>query len=153
MQSDPKQFIVTALAELEQQTAAHQEIWHLGAEQQWAANLDTGTLALTFADGTVATAPIQIVGTYDSENGTFLWAWEHPSVPEPLRTAAQQARQWGEANAAEFYASPRLRCSEQVAWEFTAVTARLGGAKGAYRAITGSTQIYMTFAEVSLARP
>jgi L-rhamnose isomerase len=146
-------FIHAARAGLAQQTAAHGATWHLGEEANWSADLDAGSIAFDFADGTVATAAIQVVGTYNQADGSFLWGWDHPSVPEALRAHAQLAREWGEQQgAADFTARKRL-CSEDDAWSFAAVANRLAEANGVYRGTAGSTLIFMTFGPVQLQKP
>jgi hypothetical protein len=114
---------------------------------------DSETISFRFADGTVATAPIQIVGTYNPADGTFLWGWDHPSVAEPLRAHARLVREFGEKHGVATLTERMVRCSEEEAWEFTALAARLGGANGAYRANTGGPLVFMTFGEVRLQKP
>ncbi|MBS1913881.1 MAG: hypothetical protein JST22_17970 [Bacteroidetes bacterium] len=153
MQTNPKEFIEASLNGLAEQTAAHDEAWGIGTAQRWDANLDTGEITFTLGNDTTAVAPLQIVGTYDAENGTWLWGWDHPSVPSPLRNASELARSWGSDHNLEFYTSPRLKCPEEQAWEFTAVAARLSEANGAFRGTSGATQLFMTFGEIKLFKP
>src|SRR5262245_33411531 len=150
---DLKQFIDASMAGLQEQTAAHTATWRFGEEENWEANLDTGEIIFTFADGMTARAQIQIIGTYNTEDGTFLWGWDHPSVLEPLRKSAELARVWGEENHVESFITRKVNCSEYEAWEFTAVAARLSGANGAYRGPSGSMFVFMTFGEIKLEKP
>jgi hypothetical protein len=92
--ADPSNFIDAAVEGLRQQTSAHTLTWHLGQEQNWAVDLDAGIMVLTFANGTTATAAIQVVGTYNTLDGTFLWGWDHPSVPEQLRDHARLGKRY-----------------------------------------------------------
>ncbi len=70
--AEPSEFVQAALEGLKAQTLVHSSTWHLGEESNWAADLDAGLITFTFADGTIATAPIQVVGTYSTADGTFL---------------------------------------------------------------------------------
>lgn len=146
-------FIHAAREGLAQQTAAHGATWHLGKEAHWSADLDAGNLVFDFADGTAATAAIQVVGTYNQADGSFLWGWDHPSVPEALRAHAQLARDWGEQQGAADFAARKLLCSEDDAWGFAAVANRLAEANGVYRGTAGSTLIFMTFGPIQLQKP
>ena len=65
MSNTTETFIHAAREGLAQQTAAHAASWHLGEEANWSADLDAGTIVFHFADGATATAPIQVVGTYN----------------------------------------------------------------------------------------
>ncbi len=98
----------------------------------------------------LAEADVQIVGTYNTRDGTFMWGWDHPSVVAPLRNHASLAKEFGEEHRLSKYTERIVRCSEDDAWEFTALAARLGQANGAYRGRVGDTLVYMTFGEVKL---
>lgn len=150
---DPKQFIEASMSGLQEQTAAHSATWHFGEEERWEANQDTGEIIFTFADGMTARAQLQIIGTYNTQDGTFLWGWDHPSVLEPLRRSAELAKAWGEANHVESFIKRKVKCSETEAWQFTAVAARLSGANGAYRGPAGATLVFMTFGVIKLEKP
>lgn len=68
-----------------------------------------------FADGVKAIAPIRVVGTYNQTDGTFLWVWDHPSVPEALRKHATLAKQWGEKNNVHNLVHRKVACTEDEA--------------------------------------
>jgi hypothetical protein len=150
--ADQSAFIEGAVEGLRQQTSAHSATWHLGQEKKWAADLDTGILTFTFADGTEATAPLQVIGTYNTLDGTFLWGWDHPSVPEELRRDAQLARQWGEKNKVDNFTIRKVKCTEKEAWEFTAVANRVASSNGAFRGPAGTALVFMTFGQVKLKK-
>jgi hypothetical protein len=150
MSQSPSQFIEAAREGLAQQTSAHAATWQLGQEEDWSADLETGVIVFKFAKGVTATARIQVVGTYNKTDGTFLWGWDHPSVPEPLRKHALLAKQWGQQNNVRAFASRKVKCSEDEAWGFAAVANRLANANGVYRGPAGSAFVFMTFGEVKL---
>lgn len=150
---DANLYIQQAIEGLRTQTAAHSATWHLGEEENWAADQDNGLIEFSFADGTVAEAEMQIIGTYNTLDGTFLWGWDHPSVEEPLRAHAKLAREFGKKHGITTYTERTIECTEDEAWELTAVAARLGNANGAYRGPAGTALVYMTFGEVKLHKP
>ncbi len=147
---NPEEFIAESLQGLEAQTGAHVATWHFGEEDEWFVDQDEGLLQFAFADGTVAEAPVQIVGTYNPDDGSFLWGWDHPSVASALQEHARLAREFGEEHQLANYTTRKVLCSEAEAWEFTAVAARLAEANGAYRGDAGGPLIFMTFGEVAL---
>ena len=150
---DATVFIQKSVEGLRTQTTAHAATWHLGEEANWDADQDAGRLRFTFDDGTIAEAEFQIVGTYNTLDGTFLWGWDHPSVAEPLRKHASLAKQFGAKHGLSRYTDRKVKCSEEDAWEFTAVAARLANANGAYRGPAGTALVYMTFGEMTLHKP
>ena len=150
---EPSVFVKQSVAGLRTQTSTHAATWHLGEEASWDADQKTGLLRFTFADGTIAEADLQIVGTYNTLDGTFLWGWDHPSVAEPLRKHAILAKEFGAKQGLAKFTERKVKCSEDEAWEFTAVAARLAKANGAYRGPAGTALVYMTFGEVKLSKP
>ncbi len=116
----------------------------------WSVDLDKGVIAFTSASS-VASAPVQVIGTYNTRDGTFLWAWDHPSIPESRRADAKLARQFGQLQGLSQYTTRKLSCTEAEAWQFTAVAAYLAGATGTYRGKSGATLVYMTFGAVTVA--
>jgi len=117
----PAQFIAAAREGLSLQTSTHAATWHLGQEINWAADLNAGTITFNLPEQVTAVAPIQVVGTYNTADGTFLWGWDHPSVSVPLRSHAQLAKDWGRANRLANFTSRLVACSEEEAWGFAAV--------------------------------
>lgn len=146
-------FIQAAREALAAQTADHCATWQLDQAARWDAEFNEGQITFSFDDGTVAVAPVQVVGSYDQNQGSFLWGWDHPSVPAPLARAAASARAWGVSEGVEAYTERLLYCSEEDAWDFTAVAAKLAQESGAYRGPAGTTLIFMTFGPVSVTRP
>jgi hypothetical protein len=148
----PQAFIRQSLAGLQAQTAAHAATWHLDQASEWSADQDSGLIVFTLRDGTIASAPFQIIGTYNPSEATFLWGWDHPSVRAPLRKHAQLAREWGQQHHLKEYTTRVVKCSEERAWEFTAVAARLGKANGAYRGPSGDASVFMTYGQIKLRK-
>ncbi|WP_368737969.1 DUF6882 domain-containing protein [Massilia sp. CCM 8734] len=150
MSQTSAQFVAQSRAGLEDQTAAHAATWGLGSSERWKADLEAGTITFSFNDGKTVIAPIQVIGTYNKLDGTFLWGWDHPSVPGPLRRHAELARQWGKKNHLPDYTSRMVKVSEDEAWNFAAVANRLGNANGVYRGPSGTTMVFMSFGEVKM---
>lgn len=140
-----QKFLADALTRLQTWSAKHTAAWGLGTETQWNLDMNAGQLRLSFADGREMDCPVQVIGTYNTRNGSFLWGWDHPSVPEPLRRAARQVRDYGEKHAIERFTTRTIDCSEADAWEITAAAAQLDDVTGAYRGDAGGTWVYMTF--------
>jgi hypothetical protein len=123
----------------------------LGDEpSHWDVDLDAGVITFTSATKVVS-APLQVVGTYNTLDGTFLWGWDHPSVPEPLGADARLAREFGRRQHLSLFTTRKVECTEEEAWGFTAVALYLSGAEGTYRAPYGTTLVFLTFGEVTIA--
>lgn len=73
-----RQLIEQSIAHLQALTVAHDNLWHIG-EADWAVDLDAGIITFDSPDGMRATAPVQVIGTYNTDDETWLWGWDHPS--------------------------------------------------------------------------
>lgn len=150
---DPDVVFERARAEAEMKTAFHAQTWGQGQTDRWDADLDAGTI--TFIDDTrrqKIVAPLQIVGTLNTNDGTWLWGWDHPSVPVPLAQAADQVRQFGERHGLEALTTRKIIASEDDAWTFTALACHLIADQGVYRGPTGPTLVFMTFGNLTISR-
>ena len=144
--------LAQSVEELQIKTAAHDGTWHLG-EAAWDVDQDAGEIVFTAPNGIIAVCPVQIIGTYNTADGTWLWGWDHPSVEPALQEHARRVRAYGERHGIDRLTTQKLRCSEDEAWEFTALACKLGGAQGGYRGPMGPTLVFMTFGDVSLSKP
>ena len=151
--NDIETFISDSVTEVHSITGAHSGNWRLGEEQSWSVDLNNGHILFSFADGTQAVAPIQIVGTFNAKDDTFMWGWGHPSVLPQLQKNASLVKAFGRKNNASELTKKKIPCTEKRAWEYTALAMRLGEAKGVYRAETANgTYVFMNFGEVQLAK-
>lgn len=138
-----------SMNELRLKTEAHIGTWGLD-EASWNADLQDGTIEFRNAKGLRITAPMQVVGTYNTEDGTWLWGWDHPSVPEPIGEHARLARDFGARYGLEEYTIRKIECDEELGWEFAAVACHLAGAQGVYRGPSGPANVFMTFGTVTI---
>jgi len=132
-------------------TQSHVDTWDLGATERWDADLDEGVISFS-GGGRLVTAPVQVIGTYNTEDGSWLWGWDHPSVPSALARDALLVRKFGERHGLSRYATRTIRCTEDEAWQFTALACHLAEASGAYRGPSGPALVFMTFHEVTIHR-
>lgn len=142
--------IAQSMEELRLKTQAHDAAWHLG-EADWSVDQDQGQIVFDHK-GITATAPVQIVGTYNSEDSTWLWGWDHPSVVPALQQHARRVREYGDEHGISQLTTRKLACTENQAWEFAALACKLSGAQGAYRGPAGSAFVFLTFGDVTLTK-
>jgi hypothetical protein len=141
-----------SIEELELKTRGHVEAWGLDKIDRWDLNQDTGELIFSFADGTRAVAQAQIIGTYNSEDHTWLWAWANPSVDEKLKKDALKVQEYGKKHGIERLTKAKWKGTEEDAWAMAALSVKIGGAQGAYRGPAGSTYVFITFGEITLSK-
>jgi len=142
--------LARSLEELRFKTQAQDQLWLLG-QCAWEVDQQQGTILFTNPRGQIITAPVQIIGTYNTLDGSWLWGWDHPSVVSALQKNAYALRDYGEAQGLVRLTTSKLHCSEQEAWEFTALACCLCHAEGAYRGPAGTTLVFMTFGKATIS--
>jgi hypothetical protein len=138
-----------SMEDLRIKTAAHDRLWRLG-QAAWAIDQDAGTIVFTSSDGITATCAVQIIGTYNTADGTWLWGWDHPSVRPALQEDARKVKTYGEKHSLTPLTTRKLTCTEEEAWEFAALACKLCDAQGAYRGPAGPTRVFVIFKDVRL---
>ena len=143
--------LAQSMEELRLKTELHNADWGLGTAD-WSVDQELGQIVFSRNDAIVATAPVQIVATYNSQDNTWLWAWDHPSVVPELAEHAKVVQEYGKENFIEELTTRKLTCTVEEAWELTALACKLCAAQGAYRGPAGTTFVFMTFGNVTLRR-
>ena len=141
-----------SIEELELKTRAHKEMWGFGKIDRWDFSQDTGELVFSLPDGMKAVCPAQIIGTYNSEDHTWMWAWANPSIDEKLRADALKVRKYGEEHRIDRLTNPKWKGTEDDAWAMTALAVKLCEKQGAYRGPAGATYVFIAFGDVTLSK-
>ena len=141
-----------SLEELDLKTKAHKDAWGFGRFDRWDFDQDTGELVFSFPDGIKAVSRAQVIGTYNSKDHTWLWAWANPSIDEKLRADALKVRKYGEEHKIDRLTKPKWVGKEEDAWAMAALAVKLCGKQGAYRGPAGATYVFIVFGEVTLSK-
>jgi hypothetical protein len=147
----PELALPRAMNGLELKTGANDQTWGLG-NAAWNVDLDRGIIEFRNAKGWLISAPVQVIGTYDTRDGTFMWGWDHPSVPLHSANAAKSVHDYGKRHGLAKMTTRLVKISEQEAWQFTALADYLSSGIGAYRGPVGTTLVFMTFGEVTISK-
>jgi hypothetical protein len=95
---------------------------------------------------------VQIIGTYNTADGTWLWAWDNPSLVKGLARDSQVVREYGRKHGIAPLTTRKLNCDEVDCWEFTALACKLCKAQGAYHGPSGKTRVFMTFGKITMSK-
>jgi hypothetical protein len=150
--SEPDLTFARAATDLGTKTALHRQTWGMGEGGQWGVDLDAGIITFTNDRGWRITAPVQVVGTYNTADGTWLWGWDHPSVRPELGRDAETVRAFGEQYGLEVLTTRKVAVDEADGWQFTALACYLAQAQGGYRGPAGPTIIYLTFGGITIRK-
>jgi hypothetical protein len=146
-----RELIEKASAHVAAITAVHDQTWGLG-DADWNIDQEQGTIIFDSPKGIRASAAVQIIGTFNAQDGTWLWGWANASVDRRLVAHALRMREYGDQNGIEALTRPKLKCDEKRCWELTAATVLVCEAQGAYRGPADATYVFTTFGEPSLTK-
>lgn len=141
-----------SLEELRKKTEMHAGVWRLDRIKRWDFNQGSGEIVFTLPDKMKAVAPAQIIGTYNTEDHTWLWSWANPSIDEKLQVDALKLRKFGEEHHIEALTTSKWKGSEEDAWDMAALAVKLCEEQGAYRGPSGSTHVFIAFGTIQLSK-
>jgi hypothetical protein len=152
-ESDEFQKLLDAsMEELQLKTEAH-KAWGLGTFDRWDIDQEVGGIVFSNADGTKAVAPAQIIGSFSTNDNSWLWAWDNPSIIDDLKLHALKLKEYGEKHRIEKLTMRKWTGTEDDAWAMAALAVKLCNAQGAYRGPAGPAYVFMTFGEVKISKP
>src|SRR5262249_42726960 len=117
---DFRAFVEGSMEGLRLQTEAHQGTWHFGEEERWDFTQDTGEIVFTYPS-TVVRAPAQVIGTFDSTAGTWMWAWANSSISDSLARDSVRVREYGEQHGIRRLTSASWPGEETDGWRMAAL--------------------------------
>ncbi len=141
-----------SVEELKLKTDAHRQAWGLDKISHWDLSQDSGKLVFSLPDGMKAVCPAQIIGTYNGEDHTWLWAWANPSIDDKLKVDALTLRKYGKKHHIDRLTTRKWSGTEEDAWAMVALAVKLCDKQGAYRGPAGATYVFIAFGEVSLSK-
>ncbi|MEM7439899.1 MAG: DUF6882 domain-containing protein [Pseudomonadota bacterium] len=134
-----------AVAETEASAARSATGRALAAARGFELDLAGGTVTFDLPQGPV-TLDAQVAGTV-APDGEFMWAWGHPSVPEPQQSAAWAVKRYAEAHQMAPLLDRKVPVTPRRAAEFAALVALMAGATGTYCGDYGSGQVWLAWTE------
>lgn len=146
-----EELIDLSMSSLQAKNQFHCDNWKLD-EADWAVDQNEGIITFHAPDNIVVTAPVQIVGTYDQSQGSWMWSWANNSIEGSLARDAIAVKAYGERQDIKLLIGRSSQIEEYDAWQLTALTCELNGQQGVYRGIAGDTLVFMTFGQISLQK-
>lgn len=146
-----QQLLETSIAELQAKNEANKS-WGLGSFDQWDLDQEVGDLIFKSDGGTTATTPAQIIGSFSTNDNTWLWAWDNPSIVEGMKRDALKVKDYGQQHNIEKLTLRKWSGTEEDAWAMAALAVKITGAQGAYRGPSKNSYVYFTFGEVKVSK-
>jgi hypothetical protein len=149
MDPDLGTLLLEGQAAITRTTQEHSERWGLGSARRWVLDQGDGRIVWSFEDH-VASAPAQILGSWNSEVGSFVWSWDNASVADALCVTASDVRAYGAEHGIGALTSSPLELDEGRVRDLVALAFRIGRCTGLYAHFDGTLASYITFGEVTL---
>jgi hypothetical protein len=142
---DFAKFLDSCLEGFIAQNKAFAQKWGIDDCERWGVDQDRGTVTFvnTRKGHKKLVGKVQIVGSFDTADGSWLWGWANTTVRDPLKADARKLKAYGEKNRIARLVAPRWRGEEIDGWKLTALAVKLLGAEGAYRGPAGKLRIFM----------
>ena len=141
-------FVDTAVEYLARQQDRLKSEFQLGTWQRYDYDQDAGTLVFSSNGRVGVVADIHIVGSTSTTSGTWLWAWDNPSILERVTHCLADVRAYGERHAFDKLTTAKWPGDEHDGWEMTAATAFILRAEGGYRAPGENGAVFMILQNV-----
>jgi len=136
-------------ADIARTTEEHAARWGLGTAQRWVLDQAEGRIFWSFEDH-VASAPVQILGSWNAEVSSFVWSWDNASIAEPLARTATEVRAFGAEHDIGALTSSPLQLDEARVRDVVALAFRVGRCTGLYHPFDGQLASYIAFGAVTL---
>lgn len=134
---------------IDRSTRAHSDRWGLGTARSWALDQAQGRIVWSFEDH-VASAPAQILGSWNAQVSSFVWPWDNDSIRPEMCVTAEQVRAFGLENDVPALTGSPLRLDEEQVRDLMALAFRLGGCTGLYHPYDGRLATYIAFGTVTI---
>ena len=137
---------------IESTSRAHSERWGLGAARRWVLDQEEGRILWSYEDH-VTSASAQILGSWNSEVGTFVWSWDNDTIRSSLCATAEAVRAFGVANDVPALCTSPLKLGEEQVRDLMALAFEIGGCTGLYHPFDGKLATYIAFGPVTVEVP
>lgn len=115
----------------------------------WSADLDAGLITFETGRGCHLSAPVQVIGTFDTIHSTWMWGWANDSLPDHVINDARRVKEFGALHGVDQLVTGSFVADETDAWDFAGLAMHLTGAQGVYRGPAGRTLVLLTFGTVT----
>ena len=137
---------------IDKTTRAHTQRWGLGTAKQWALDQDQGRIVWSF-ENHVASADVQILGSWNAQVTSFVWSWDNDSIQAPLCAHAEKVRAFGAEHGVAALTNSPLKLGEEQARDLVALAFQVAGCTGLYHPYDGRLATYITFGPVTIEEP
>jgi len=150
---DFPKFLDQCLEEFTKQQKAHSDKWGIDDCETWSVEQATGTIIFTNTrkGHKKVVGKVQIIGSFNSDDNSWRWAWANKTVKEDLQKDALTLKEYGEKNKLKQLTKETWEGEMNDGWKMTALAVKLLKADCAYRGPAGKLYVFMTIRDLKVA--
>lgn len=133
--------------------AVHDRRWGMSRSRGWRLDQAAALVEWDLEDGGTARAPAQVLGSYNAAAGTYVWAWDNPTILEQVCETAWRIRDYGVAHEVFALTTSPLKLELDQLRDLVALSFRVGGCTGLFHPTRGQLTTYVVFGRVTLELP
>lgn len=141
-------YIDTCFEELEKKQQYLIDNFGFGSFDKYEHDFDKEELYFINGDKVVVVAKIVPIGSFNSDNNTWMWAWANEAFPENLQLKSAQLKQLEEITSFEMFGNEMAEIDEDMTWEIAGMALNLLNFKGVYRGPANNTQYFYAMKSV-----
>ena len=142
------QFVDRCYDELEKKQFYLKAEFGIGNCEKFEIDWQSGILKLKENSTVKLIAKITPIGSYSPNNSTWMWAWEYPSIPAPLKDKVERIKELGNITGMEIFAASIFQTETETVWEIAAMACYHLKSMGCYRAAVGGVWVFATIDEL-----
>lgn len=131
--------------------AVHDRRWGMSRATAWRLDQEAARVEWDLEDGRTAAAPAQVLGSWNAAHGTFVWAWDNPTLLDEVSETAWRIRDYGMAHEVHALTTSPLRLDLDQLRDLVALAFRVGGCTGLFHPTRGDLTTYVVFGRVTIA--
>lgn len=139
-------FAEDCIQQLQDLQEVFQYHYNLDWYENWFYNQATGLLTFSTEEVELNFKYLK-VGSFSRNTNTWMWSWHNDDTLQKAKEGIDTIRNFGEELNFTKLTNGYFESSEEEAWEFTAITAKLVNGIGAYRPVSEHLLIFMVILE------
>ena len=140
---EAERFLADAAEEYKAKQKRLADDWGFGtAGGNWGFEQTTGVFTRQRGDGTEIRADGQVLGSYQSSDRSWEWAWNNPNVERGVSRDSEQVRELGRRLGIEYLVAGKIPApTPDAVHYFASIGVKATGADGAFPATTGPLEV------------
>ena len=146
-------FIDACFAELERKQQYLVDTFGFGSFDRFNYDFNIEEIYLLKNEDVLVKAKIIPIGSFNTENSTWLWGWANEAFPENHRAKAAKLKELEKITGFEMLGDKVAEIDEDMAWEIAGMALNLLGFEGVYRGPANQTDYYYAMDKVTAIHP